>query len=123
MNIYFDHNYPKDLVTALQVLHSMELNQNHSLYWDDKFDDIDKDNSVVFIFDRAKKNIEITTDKQFQSGYKIFAFRSSSTNVINDFDFSLHLMHQWSKILNIIEEERTPFVFTFTYQGNVKKAK
>lgn len=118
MVVYLDTNYPKNLVEALKLLHELQEPREYEIVRTQDIKKADIQNSVIFLFDRSKKGIEIVTDKHFESGYKVFAFKTNSTNGINLFRLTLMTLRIWPKVLDTINEEKNPFVYTFTYNGN-----
>jgi len=117
MEIYFDTNYPKDLAEVLNLLHKLDNSQNLSIQRTQHIENIDKINSVVFLVDFAKKGIDITTDKHFEDGYKVFAFKLKSTESIDFFQLTLMTLQLWPKILQKVGNETMPFIYTFNYNG------
>lgn len=124
MVIYFDTNYPKNLAEALRLLHDIQVPQEIKIIRTQDLKKVDVQNSVLFLFDKSKKGIDIVTGKHFEAGFKVFAFRTKSTKAINFFRFSVMTLHLWPKILNTLSEEHNPFVYTFNYNGlHLKKVK
>ena len=117
MRVYFDNNYPKNLAEALQLIHRLQTPPIFDILRTQKFDENDIPNSVVFLFDRSKQGIDIITKKHYESGYRVFAFKLSSTDRIDFFQLSLITMKLWPKILAKIGEETNPFIFTYNYNG------
>lgn len=115
--MYLDANYPKNLAEALILIHKLETPQNFEVIRTQQFDENDISNSVVFLFDRSKRGIDIVTEKHYQAGYKVIAFKLSSTARIDFFKLSLTTLKLWPKILNTIAETSNPFIFTYSYKG------
>jgi hypothetical protein len=84
------------------------------------FDEGDND-SVVFLFDRSKKGIDIVTEKHFEAGYKVFAFRLNSVKKIDLYHLSMTVITLWPKILKTLTIEPNPFIFTYSYSGTTLK--
>lgn len=118
MVVYLDPNYPKNLEEALRLLHKLQDPQEYEIVRTQDIKKADTQNSVIFLFDRGKKGIEIVTDKHFESGYRVFAFKSNSTKKIDLFQLALMTLRLWPKVLDAINEEKNPFVYTFTYTGH-----
>lgn len=121
MEVYFDTNYPKNLAEALRLLHALDDSKDFNITRTQNIENINKENSVIFLFDNSKRGLDIITDKHFEDGYKIFAFKLSSTDGINFFQLTLITLQIWPKILNRISEETKPFVYTFNYNGKILK--
>jgi len=124
MRVYLDNNYPKNLAEALQLIHGLQYPRKFEIIRTQQFDESDITNSVVFLFDRSKKGLDIVTEKHYESGYKIFAFKSHSTDKIDLFELSLCILKLWPRILTTIVEETEPYVYTYNYNGkSLVKAK
>ncbi|HZK92907.1 MAG TPA: hypothetical protein VFC67_01770 [Prolixibacteraceae bacterium] len=117
MELYFDLNYPKNLADALKLLHNLDETQEISIQRTMQIDNIDKENSIVFLVDSAKKGLDIPIVKHFEDGYKVIAFKMKSSNSLDLFRLTLMTLSLWPKILQAISNETTPFVYTFTYAG------
>ena len=125
MQICLEQNYPKNLVSALQLIHKINSSsQDIQIHWDKKLTESDSATTVVFLFDRGKRNLDLTTEWYYEKGFKVFAFKSSSADKLNPFELSLTILGMWRKILGIINVTKSPFVVTYTYQGkSLYKAK
>ncbi|MEX0684364.1 MAG: hypothetical protein WD267_12995 [Balneolales bacterium] len=118
MNIYLDRQYPKNLARALQLLHTISKSDRFTIiYKDKKLVDLDKNNTIVFLFDPAKNGIAPTTIKHYEAGYQVFAFMTRTADKTNLFTLSLQVLSLWKKIIKIIESNRDPFVCTYGYRG------
>lgn len=117
MDIYFDLNYPKNLAEALKLVHNLDESQKLSIQRTQMIENINKSNSIVFLIDSSKKGLDITIDKHFEDGYKVFAFKLNSAEELNLFQLTLMTLKLWPKILSTVKEETTPFVYTFNYNG------
>lgn len=124
MEVYFDLNYPKNLTEALKLVHNLDESKNLSIQRTQLIDNIDKENSIVFLIDSAKRGIDIVIDKHFEDGYKVFAFRMKSANSIDLFRLTLMTLSLWPKILQTASKETNPYIYTFNYDGKkLTKAK
>lgn len=124
MEIYFDNNYPINISKALSLLHELDKTQEYKVFRTHNIENINKENSVVFLMDFSKKGHDIIIDKHFEEGYKVFAFKWFSSDDVNVFQITLMTFQLWSKILKTISKETNPFVYTFTYKGkNLIKVK
>ena len=119
MVVYLDNNYPKNLAEALRLLHELQQPQDFEIIRTQDIENVDVKNSVIFLFDKSKKGLDIITDKHFEAGFKVFAFKLNSTDAINFFQLTLMTLRLWPKVLYTINEENNPFVYTFNYNGNV----
>ena len=117
MKVYLDCNYPKNLAEALKLIHDLQNPSQFEIIRTQQFDETNISNSAVFIFDRSKRGLDITTEKHFQAGYKVFAFKLHSTQQIDLFQLSIVTLKLWPKVLNLITLKKEPFVFTYNYNG------
>jgi hypothetical protein len=117
MKVYLDCNYPKNLEEALKLIHALQNPSQIEIIRTQQFDETDINNTAVFLFDKSKKGLDIITEKHFQAGYKVFAFKFHSTNHIDLFRLSVVTLKFWPKILELITEKKEPFVFTYNYNG------
>lgn len=122
--VYLHNNYPKNLAEALQLLHNLQFPKQFEIVRTGHFSDEIPPGSVLFLFDRNKKGIDIITEKHFEAGHKIFAFKQ---NLVQRFDFfrlTLTVLHFWPKIIKVIKEEEQPFIITYKYlDSTLKKVK
>lgn len=124
IQIYLDCNYPKNLVEALQLIHKLQVPNGFTITRTQQFEEKNISNKVVFLFDTGKRGIDVVTEKHYEAGFKVFAFKLNSTEHIDFFQLSLSTIHLWPKMLNAISEEKKPFVFTYNYNGTrLTKAK
>jgi len=117
MRVYLDCNYPKNLAEALKLIHDLQNPSQVEIIRTQQFDETNISNTTVFLFDKSKKGIDIVTEKHFQAGYKVFAFKLYSTDRIDFFQLSLVTLKLWPKILDLIGNKKEPFVFTYNYNG------
>lgn len=117
MVVYLDNNYPKNLAEALKLLHELQQPQDYKIIRTQNIENVDVKNSVLFLFDKSKKGLDIVTDKHFEAGFKVFAFKLNSTDAINFFQLTLMTLRLWPKVLYTLNEENKPFVYTFNYNG------
>lgn len=114
MNIYLDRNYPKNLVKALDYLHGISPSDEiEIIYGNGRLSDLDTENTVVFLFDSAKKGLERTTELHYEDGYRVFAFMTRTADNYDFFELSLQILTLWKKILGHIKEEREAFIYTY----------
>ncbi|SMO94985.1 hypothetical protein [Fodinibius sediminis] len=119
MNIYLDRNYPKNLVKALDYLHGISPSDEiEIIYGNGRLSDLDTENTVVFLFDRAKKGLERTTELHYEDGYRVFAFMTRTADQIDLFKLSLRVLILWKKILDVIKDKNTPFICSYGYKEN-----
>jgi len=124
MKVLFDRNYPKYLVDALQLIHTLDTAKLYNIRYWEKQDENENNNPVVFILDRSKKGLDITTLKHYEAGYRVFAFKLPGKQKINLFTFSLSVLNLWPKVLDKVKEKEKPFVYTYKYGGRkLRKAK
>jgi hypothetical protein len=117
MKVLFDRNYPKYLLDALQLIHKLDTAQLYNIRYWEKQDENETNNPVVFILDRGKRGLDITTLKHYEAGYRVFAFKLPGKQKIDLFNFSLTVLSLWPKVLETVKAEERPFVFTYKYGG------
>lgn len=117
MRVYLDCNYPKNLAEALKLIHDLQNPSRLEIIRTQQLDEKNIENSSIFLFDKSKKGLDIITEKHFQAGYKVFAFKLYSTDRIDFFQLSIITLKLWPKILDLIGERKEPFVFTYNYGG------
>lgn len=120
IKVYLDTQYPKNLAEGLILLHQMQSPKEFEIIRTSDFEDADA-NSVVFLFDRTKRGIDIITEKHYADGYKVFAFKSRLVAKVDIFQLSISVLSLWPKILHTINSEARPFIFTYKYSGNTLK--
>ena len=118
MKVYLDTNYPKNLAEALQLIHELQRPAKYEIIRTQQFDEIE---SVVFLFDRSKRGLDIVTEKHYKAGYKVIAFKLASTESIDLFKLSISTLKLWPTILNIITGANKPFILTYSYKGSSLK--
>ena len=117
MKVLFDRNYPKYLVDALQLIHTLDTTQLCSIRYWEKQDENETTNPVVFILDRSRQGLDVTTLKHYEAGYRVFAFKLPGKQKIDLFNFSLTVLSLWPKVLDTVKADEKPFVFTYKYGG------
>lgn len=124
MRLYLDTNYPKNLTEALRLIHETQQPAEYEIIRTQSFDESDVHQTVVFLFDKSKKGIDVVTQKHFEFGYRVFALKITSKERFDFFELSLTIIRMWPKILDTIKSEKNPFVFTYNYKGtSLKKAR
>lgn len=118
MQICLEQNYPKNLVLALQSIHKIDIsNSGVQILWNKPLTEEDSKSTIVFLFDKGKRNLDFTTQEYFAKGFRVFAFKMATADKINPFDLSLTVLSLWRKVLSVIQEEQSPFVYTYGYKG------
>lgn len=115
MEICLEKNYPKHLVSALELIHKLDASHAVNIIHDKDLTEKDAPKTIVFLFDRSKRSLDITTEKYFEMGFRIFAFKIATADKLNLFELSLTVLTLWKKVIQIIRNENTPFIYTFGY--------
>ncbi len=115
MNILFDNNYPKAVVEALKLIHSIGKGKAFTISAWTKGEEADK--PIVFIMDRSATGIDVTTLKHFEAGYRVFAFKLKANKKLDMFDLALTVLNLWPKVLEKVQADENPFVYTYRYGG------
>ncbi|HVX28289.1 MAG TPA: hypothetical protein VHB70_18225 [Parafilimonas sp.] len=111
IKIYLDTNFPKNLITALQSIHSIQNPQEFDIIRAQHISD--SESPVIFLFDKGKKGLDIVTEKHFEAGFRVFAFKLYSEAKLDLFKLSLTVLNLWPTALEQIKKNSDPFVFTF----------
>jgi hypothetical protein len=119
-----DNNHPHNLVECLKLLHEEDKQRNFSFHRNSNFSQFDRREAVFFLFNLSKKDIDISIDKHFEAGYRVFAFRAKPGTKVDYFNFSLSILGLWPKFLDTIETHQQPFVFTYgIYQRKLNQVR
>jgi hypothetical protein len=120
MNILFDQNYPQYVLDALQLVHKLDTSHSYTVAsWTKEIEGIEK--PVVFILDRSPRGIDIITQKHYDDGYKVFAFKLKKRAKMDFFLFALTILNIWPEVLKISKTADKPFVYTYRYGGRKPK--
>ena len=118
MQILFDKNHPKCLLEALSLVHKTDYSKSHNVsFYDKKVKESLFKDQVLFLFDYSKKGLEVTNEKYFESGYKIFLFKTNKKEPLNPFKLTLTIIGLWPQVLEIVKENTSPFIYKFKYCG------
>lgn len=112
MKLYVDSQYSPGFIRLLTNLHSMQFNPAHEIVsgkWTDEFTPA---NTVVFLWDTNKKGLSQPIIKHYIDGYKVFTYKKPFGEPLDLFKVSLIMLSQWQKMLETIEKENGPFLFT-----------
>lgn len=121
--VYLDTQYPKNLAEALRLLHEMQYPKQLDIIRSADFENTNT-NAVIFLFDRTKKGVDLITEKHFYDGYRVFAFKSRLVPKVDIFQLSLSVVALWPQIIDKINSEEKPFIFTYKYStGTLRKFK
>lgn len=111
MEILFDRNHPKSLVEAIRLIQNLDLAEEHTVaFYDTSTRDKELRNPVLLIVDKHKRGIEPTTEILYESGFRVFALKFPNQNP-DLFDLSLMVLGLWPKILSVLNEKNTPFIY------------
>jgi hypothetical protein len=123
MKIYIDTQYPPGLFKALEELHKMQFPQQYELMtgtWQSANSALD---TIVFLVDTNRRGLNPLTLNHYAEGYRVFAFKKPLGEPIDLFKWSLLLLTQWKKVLDVIAKESTPYVYTYSINSHgIKKA-
>jgi len=119
MEILFEKSHPKDLVEALKLVHKSDGSNSYVLsYYDKTIDEKSLQQPILLLFDYKSKGLEITTKELYKSGYRIFAMKTKRKDKLDFFNLSLTVLGLWPKMLQIANEKKSPFIFTYKYCGS-----
>lgn len=115
MKVNISKDYPVKLVDALKLLHSMKEGDKFQFQWGSKLTVKDSFDTVVLLFDRGKKKLEISTLKYKEAGFRVFALKVSPTVNLDTFELSLTVLSLWRIIFERIANSENASVFTYKY--------
>ncbi|MGC4035222.1 MAG: hypothetical protein QM764_04610 [Chitinophagaceae bacterium] len=119
MEILFEKSHPKDLVEALKLVHQSDESGSYVLsYFDKSIDEKSLHQPILLLFDYKQRGLEVTTEELFKSGYRIFALKTKREEKLDFFKLSLTIIGLWPKILQVIIDTQSPFIFTYKYCGS-----
>lgn len=117
MEILFDKNYPKYVVDAIQLIHKLDSTKYFNVsQWTKEVKET-QNKPVIFILDRSTRGIDVTTQKHYEEGYRVFAFKLNGKSKIEFFRFALTVLNIWPKVLETVKTEQEPFIYTYKYGG------
>lgn len=115
MVVNLSKDYPIKLVDALRLIHSMKEGDSFQFHWGQRVTPKDAHNTVVLLFDRGKRKLEISTQKYKEAGFKVFALKVSPTESLDTFELSLTILSIWKVIFEKINSVNSASVFTYRY--------
>lgn len=119
MQILFEKTHPKDLVEALRLVHQTDESKSYNLsYFDKSIDEKKLQHPVLLLFDYNRKGLEVTTEELYNSGYRIFALKTKRKDKLDFFELSLTVLGLWPKVMQILKQNDSPFVYTYKYCGS-----
>jgi hypothetical protein len=121
MKLYLDNQYTPGFIKLISALHAMEFNSKYDIVsgqWDNSFKPT---NTVVFLWDTNKKGLSQQIIKHYTDGFKVFTYKKPFGKPMNLFKVSLLMLSQWKRMLDMIEEEEGPFLFTIHDSKKVLK--
>ena len=122
MKLYLDNQYTPGFIKLISSLHAMEFNSKYDIVsgqWDDN--SFKPTNTVVFLWDTNKKGLSQQIIKHYTDGFKVFTYKKPFGKPMNLFKVSLLMLSQWKRMLDMIEEEEGPFLFTIHDSKKVLK--
>jgi hypothetical protein len=121
MKLYIDNQYTPGFIRIVTALHSMQFNPTYEIVsgqWDNEFKPA---NTVVFLWDTNKKGLSQQIIKHYIDGYKVFTYKKPFGSPLDLFKVSLVMLSQWKKMLETIEKEEGPFLFTINDSKKILK--
>lgn len=111
MEILFDRNHPKSLVEAIRLIQNLDLAEEHTVaFYDTSTKDSELNSPVLLRLDRHRRGIEPATEILFENGFRVVAIKFPKQEP-DFFDLSLVVMGMWPKILELLREKQTPFIY------------
>lgn len=112
MEILFDRYHPKSLLEAIRLIQSLDTTEDHSIsFYDSSINDNKLRNPVLLKVDRHKKGVEPVTEILFENGFRVVVLKYPPDTEFDLFDLTLTVIGLWPKILNLIKENSSPFIY------------
>lgn len=117
VKIHIDVNYPKRLVDVLIKIHELQREQQYELIYNSNYEvgSTEIDSAIFLLLDNKKRGVEITTQKYFEDGCKVFACKTGEVDKIDRFEFSMTVLRVWPHIIEKATNEEEPCLYTFKY--------
>lgn len=113
MTLYFDNVFNEKLVEAIRILYSFESAPDVKIIRGDwSMIDEGKENVVIFLMDFASRGVSLKSRKLYEDGYRVFAFKKKNKSGFTFFSMAFTVLASWKKILEKIEQENQPFIYT-----------
>ena len=119
MNLYIDNQYSPRLIKLITSLHDMQFGKCYEIVTGEWSKDYKPANTVVFLWDTSKKGLSQQVLRHYSDGYKVFVYKKPYGEPLDIFTVSLVILSQWKKILDTLEKEQGPFLFTLTESKKV----
>ena len=114
MRLYIDNQYSKLVTDLIHSLHEIDASRKHEVVtgkWESSFTASD---TVVFLWETNNRGFSQQILKHYTDGFMVFTYRKPYNKPLDLFQLSLLLLSQWKKILKLIENNSTPFLYTIT---------
>lgn len=121
MKLFIDNQYTPGFVRLVTSLHSMQFDKPYEIISGKWTNELKPDSTVVFLWDTSKKGLSPQILKHYQDGYKVFTYKKPFGKSLDLFKVSLLMLSQWKKMLETIEKENGPFLFTINDSKKVLK--
>lgn len=114
MKLYIDNQYTPGFIRLITCLHSLEFNQAYEVVSGNWKDEYTPTSTIVFLWDTNKRGLSQQIVNHYTDGYKVFTYKKPFGEPLNPYKVSLLMLSQWKKIMEIIEHEQGPFLFTIS---------
>jgi hypothetical protein len=121
MKLYVDNQYTPAFIRLVTSLHALQFSKSYEVVsgqWDNEFQPA---NTVVFLWDTSKKGLSQQILKHYTDGYKVFTYKKPYGKPLDLFKVSLLMLSQWKRMLEAIETETGPFLFTINDSKTILK--
>jgi len=112
MKLYVDNQYSPKFIKLLASLHALQSSPIYEIVSGQWTDEFKPTNTVVFLWDTNKKGLSKQIMNHYIDGYKVFTYKKPFGEPLDLFKVSLIMLSQWKKMLETIENEEGPFLFT-----------
>ena len=121
MKLYIDNQYTPNFIRLVTSLHSMQFSKAYEIVSGEWTNEFKPDGTVVFLWDTSKKGLSQQIIKHYSDGYKVFTYKKPFGKPLDLFKLSLLMLSQWKRMLETIEKEKGPFLFTINDSKKILK--
>lgn len=116
--IYVDVNYPRKLIDALVLIHSLSGNDKYKVIkWSNQdISDEDASKSILLFLNSPKNELDISIIKHYEEGYRVVVCKTGNEK-LNFFEFAMTVLRIWPRLIELFEIELLACIYTFRYRG------
>jgi hypothetical protein len=114
MRLYLDNNYQPGIFKIISQIHSLQSPQQHEVVYRNWKNEYSSNDTIVFLINLNKKSIDRAALGYYNDGYKVFVYRKPYDAGFDPYVQVLAMMIHWRKILNAIEEQESPYIYSIS---------